>query len=60
MPKSLIQDFVRLILVIGPKVNQYDKDIFKSFVKHREFILGGGSLANKIAQGIKSLVTDSH
>ena len=60
MPKSLIQDFVRLILTLGPKVNLYDKDIFKSFVKHREFIMGGGSLTNKIAQGLKSLVTDSH
>jgi hypothetical protein len=48
MPKSLIQDFVRLILTLGPKVNLYDKDIFKSFVKHREFIMGGGSLTNKI------------
>jgi len=60
MPKSLIQEFVRLILIIGPKVNKYDKDIFKIFVKHKEFIMGGGSLTNKIAQGIKSMVTDSH
>ena len=34
MPKSLIHDFVRLILILGPKVNNYDKDIFKSFIKH--------------------------
>lgn len=60
MPKSLIQSFVKLIITLGPKVNQYDKEIFKSFVKYKEFVMGGGSLTNKIAQGLKSLVTDSH
>lgn len=49
MPKSFIQDLIRLILTLGPKVNLYDKDIFMRFVKHIEFRMGGGSLTNKLA-----------
>jgi hypothetical protein len=46
LPTSLIQQLLYFLIVIGPKANVYNKDLFKSYVAFQESrqTSGGGMM----------------
>ena len=55
LPKSLQFSLIEQILKIGPKVNVYDKDLFKQFVAWKE-----SRYKNSVTKAIASKLFDSH
>jgi hypothetical protein len=43
LPKSLSMQLLALLLILGPKIKQYNKEHFKSYCKYQEERNGGGT-----------------
>lgn len=60
LPKSLSMQLLSLLLILGPKIKQYNKDHFKSYCKYQEERSGGGTTMQLIGAALKKAVMESH